>query len=335
VIQSRRHAAGRLLLSGILFLAMVLPSLSQEAPPSTTKAEGSTAASCPWLRLTPCAPPVPPPPPPPCGDACQKLSEQLERGCSSTEDAPYADTIFLRRGLDLALPEPARARLALAALAETPAGAEVALAPLLSDTDPVTRYAAAVHLALAASRTNALSGSAGERARQIFDSAGALPFPKSDALFFEALWQLESGDSEAALTAAIEAAAIEPRFFNAHALVLRILMRDGVAVPGYGADRATCRKEFSLLIGALSAIADLEPCPRIAAHLEQFLARQLRAPDRAPGFAAAQVYLAMLGHQPELAHRALDRVARQDQLSCRADILPELQSFLTVGTARQ
>ena len=331
---SLRHAAGRLILSGSLVLGLLSPALAQDTRSGTAKAASPTAF-CPRLRLTPCPPPVPPPPPPSCGDTCQSLAEQLERGCSATEDAPYADTIFLRQGLDLSLPEPARARLALAALAETPAGAEATLGPLLFDTDPVTRYAAAVHLALAASRTDTLGGPAGERARRIFAGIEALPFPKSDALFFEALWHLDGGKTDAARAAALEAAAIEPRFFNAHALVLRILMRAGMAVPGYGADRATCREEFSLLIGALSAIADLEPCPRIAAHLEQFLARQLRAPDQAPGFAAAQVYLAMLGRQPKLARRALGRVAQEDGLSCRIDVLPKLQSFLAVGAARQ
>ena len=334
MITPLRLAAGRFILSASIVVGLFSPILAQETRSGMAEAKGSTAL-CPRLRLTPCPPPVPPPPQPSCGDACQRLAEQLERGCSATEDAPYADTIFLRRGLDISLPEPARARLALAALAETPAGAEATLGPLLSDTDPVTRYAAAVHLALAASRTHALGGPAGERARQIFGGIEALPFPKSDALFFEALWHLDGGKPDAARAAALEAAAAEPRFFNAHALVLRILMRTGTAVPGYGADRVTCRKEFSLLIGALSAIADLQPCPRIAAHLEQFLARQLRAPDQAPGFAAAQVYLAVLGRQPELARRALGRVAQQDGLSCREDVLPELQSFLDVGTARQ
>lgn len=334
MITPLRHAAGRLILSGSLVLGLLSPSLAQDARLGTADAAGQTAF-CPRLRLTPCPPPVPPPRQPSCGDACKSLAEQLERGCSDTEDAPYADTIFLRRGLDLSLPQPARARLALAALAETPAGAEATLGPLLSDTDPVTRYAAAVHLALAASRTDTLGGPAGERARRIFTGIEALPFPKSDALFFEALWHLDRGKPDAAREAALEAAAVEPRFFNAHALVLRILMRGGTAVPGYGADRATCREEFSLLIGALAAIADLEPCPRVAAHLEQFLARQLRAPDQAPGFAAAQVYLAMLGRRPELARRALGRVAQQDGLSCRAAVLPELQSFLAIGTAWQ
>ncbi len=136
------------------------------------------------------------------------------------------------------------------------------------------------------------------------------------------------------MSAAREAGALEPRFFNAHALVLRIRMRAGAAVPGYGADRATCQTEFARLIEALAAIADLEPCPRIAAHLEQFLARQLRAPGEAPGFAAAQVYLAVLGRQPDLARRALDRVAGQGSLSCRNDILPQLESFLAIGRSR-
>ena len=330
-----RVAAGRLLLAGGLVVGLGSTAPAQgTAPAETAGASASPKAACPRPRLTPCPPPVPPSPPPSCGDACQKLAEQLERGCSVTEDAPYADTIFLRRGLDLALPGPDRARLALAALAETPSGAEAALGPLLSDTNPVTRYAAAVQLALAASRADALSAPAGTRAREVFAGIDSVPFPRSDALFFEALWHLDAGDPDAAMSAAREAGALEPRFFNAHALVLRILMRAGAAVPGYGADRATCQTEFARLIEALAAIADLEPCPRIAAHLEQFLARQLRAPGEAPGFAAAQVFLAVLGRQPDLARRALDRVAGQDSLSCRADILPQLESFLAIGTSR-
>lgn len=330
-----RGPVGWLFLAGGLVVGLGSAAPAQDtAPVETAGALASPKAACPRPRLTPCPPPVSPPPPPSCGDACQKLAEQLERGCSATEDAPYADTIFLRRGLDLALPETVRARLALSALAETPSGAETVLGPLLSNTDPVTRYAAAVQLALVASRADALDAPAGARAREVFAGIDTLPFPRSDALFFEALWLFDAGDPDAAISAAREAGALEPRFFNAHALVLRILMRAGAAVPGYGADRATCQTEFARLFDALAAIADLEPCPRIAAHLEQFLARQLRDPAEAPGFAAAQVYLAVLGRQPGLARRALGRIAGQDRLSCRADILPQLQSFLAIGASR-
>ncbi|WP_323768892.1 hypothetical protein [Antarctobacter sp.] len=290
------------------------------------------AQQCPVFRVAPCIP-LPPvqPAEPSCSGLCQGLSDQMQRGCSSGPDQPYADTIFLRRPGLLVGTETDRQALALAALAETLDGAAPLAAPLLDSPDPGLRYAAGLQIALTALRAGQM---ADPRFTEALDHMAAVEdpgVPRSDLLFLQAMLAEAEGREHDALSLARTAALAEPRFFNALALNLRLTLAQGDHLRGAAGRHSSaeaCESQFTDLLTALSQIADLEPCPRVAAHLELYLSRSLRAPDRAPGMQAVQVYLAVLSRRKTLAEGALAAFKDPPAPICADSVALELQGLL-------
>ena len=292
--------------------------------------------SCGGLRFLPCVP-QPPLEEPACGDTCRQLEKQIAQGCTTAQDAPYADTIFLRRGITIEASDEVRARLSIAALAETPATAVEIVSDLLDDDRDMVRYAAGLQVALSAQRSGMIMSSAATRALDVMRSADTLSFPTSDLLFFQALRAETAGDVRAAIALAAEAGAIEPRFFNAHAVALRLrLLSEEPLTNGRSSNSSQiCRQEFEGLLHSLSHIAELEPCPRIAAHLETYLARQLPDPASSPGYTAAQVYLAVLSRRRDLAANRIAHFQDYSRLPCRDSVTRDLTSLANLlGGAR-
>lgn len=295
------------------------------------------AQSCAPVRFVPCI--ILPPPeaqPPDCGALCERLKDQLDRECVGGADAPYADTVFLRRGITLAADQQVKTALALATLAETPDGAEPILTPYYGHEDPAIRYAAGLHMALNAVRAGQIADPRFDQAIEVMAQAEPVPFLRSDLDFMRALQAEARGDLAAAWELTHRASQTEPRFFNALALEIRLLLAQGVHLrgPASGGD-AVCLAEYRAFLAALSGIADLEPCPRVAAHLEMYLSRGLRAPDAAPGMQAAQVYLAVLSRREDLAQRALQAFQTAPRPVCAGPVVRELQGLMTLFDAAQ
>lgn len=290
------------------------------------------AQDCPLFRVAPC---VPLPPSqndePQCTGLCEQLSEQMDRGCSSGPDQPFADTVFLRKtGLTVGT-ETDLQRLALIALAETLDGVAPLAAPLMTGDDPAVRYAAALQVGLAALRAGQISDPRFAEALAVMDAVEEPGVPRSDLLFLRAHEAEARGDLAKAAGLARAAAQAEPRFFNALALELRLVLAQGAHLRGAAGpyDSAeVCQAEFDQLLTSLSRIADLEPCPRVAAHLELYLTREVSRPDRAPGLHAVQVYLAVLSRRQDLARRAFQSFAAPPAPICAGPVAQDLQALL-------
>lgn len=291
------------------------------------------AQECPSFRVVPCVLVRTPPPQPQCAGACAALDQQLQRGCTAGPDQPYADTILLRRTNLWFGDEEMRRRLALAALAESLDGVSPLTAPLLEDSDPRIRYAAALQVALTAVRAGQISDARFTEALDVMEAAEFEDFPRSDLVFMKALQAEAAGHLSAARDLARAAAELEPRFFNALALELRLTLSESAHLRGAAGRFETpqaCTDEFTRLLAALARISDLEPCPRVAAHLELYLSRQLRVPDRAPGLRAARVYLGVLSRREAMARGALDAFLQPPQPVCASAVATELQELLNL-----
>ncbi|MGP6086012.1 hypothetical protein [Antarctobacter jejuensis] len=291
------------------------------------------AQQCPGFRVVPCVLMKVDPPQPQCSGVCEELSKQLERGCTVGTDQPYADTVFLRReGVHFGS-EDMRRDLALAALAETLDGVTPLTVPLYGDPDPRARYAAALQTALTAVRAGQIGDPRFAEAITMMEAAEFDNFPRSDLLFMKAL-QAEAANKLAEARAFAHAAAdLEPRFFNALALELRLTLLQGAHLRGAAGrfdNPETCAAEFRQLLSTLARIADLEPCPRVAAHLEMYLSRQLRVPDQAPGLRAARVYLGVLSRRESMAQSALEAFVQSPQPICAGPVVAELRDLLTL-----
>ena len=297
-------------------------------------AGGAEAQQCPAFRVIPCVPlPVQPPEAPGCGALCQPLREQLERGCRAGPDQPYADTVFLRRPGAVVGDDGVRRVLALTALAETLDGVQPIAAPLMTAGDPVVRYAAALQVALAAVRAGQIADPRFAEALAVMEEAETPDLVRSDLPFLRALQAEAEGRGAEALILAQEAAQIEPRFFNALALELRLALAQGDHLRGAAGAFArpeACRAQYRHLLAALARIADLEPCPRVAAHLELYLSRQVRAPETAPGLQAAQVYLGVLSRRGDLARAALEAFLQPPRPVCAPEVAADLEGLLSL-----
>ncbi len=291
------------------------------------------AQQCPAFRVVPCVLMKEDPPQPQCSGVCEELSKQLERGCTAGTDQPYADTVFLRReGIAFGSAE-MRRDMALAALAESLDGVMPLTAPLHGDPDARVRYAAALQTALTAVRAGQIGDPRFAEALAVMEAAEFDDFPRSDLLFMKALQAEAANDLRQARAFAHSAAVLEPRFFNALALELRLTLLQGSHLRG-AAGRfdapETCTAEFRQLLASLARIADLEPCPRVAAHLELYLSRQLRVPDQAPGLRAARVYLGVLSRREGMARGGLEAFLQPPQPICAGPVAAELQDLLTL-----
>ena len=290
----------------------------------------AVAGACAPIRFAPCVPAEPPPPAAAesaCSARCDKLAEQVSRGCGGGAEAAYADTVYLRRAIELEMTQDDRVRLALVAAAVEPDTAAHLAQPLLGRDEPDIVHAAATHVALAAARADDFDATAFRTGLALMErSAAAAGVPDSDRLFFLALAAAAAGETAEALTQARAALAIEPRFFNAAAFALQLqvglLARQGRRAPG------DCQRDHGVLLDLLAAIAALEPCQRVAAHLEILVSRRLLAPDRSPTFAVAQVYLALIARRPELAGRALERFRHLEGPICADAVAGELEALI-------
>lgn len=255
----------------------------------------------------------------------------MQRGCSAGPDQPYADTVYLRRASPLVGSEADQRALALAALAETLDGVAPLTAPLMDSDDPGVRYAAGLQVALTALRAGQITDPRFAEALEIMAAVEDPGVPRSDLLFLQATQAEAEGRGKDALALARAAAVAEPRFFNALALQVLLTLEQGDHLRGsasrFGGVQA-CTAEFTHLLTALARIADLEPCPRVAAHLELYLSRALRAPHSAPGMQAVQVYLAVLSRRAALAQGALDAFGKAPAPVCAASVAAELDGLL-------
>ncbi|MEM8827273.1 MAG: hypothetical protein AAGD40_10200 [Pseudomonadota bacterium] len=266
---------------------------------------------------------------PACDHAlCGRLKRQIEAGCSAATDLPYADTVFLRRALEPAIPDTLAQALVLANMASDPAFASTALTPFLAAEDPVSRYVAALTLVLAHHQNGLpLDGPALEPAfRAMEEAEPALSFPASDRHFAEGLRWLDRGNEERALTALEQAIDREPRFFNALALALKLQLQATI-----GAERAgpsLCRVAYDKLLGLASGIMDIEPCAQQAAHLDIFLRRDLADPARTPAYRAVEVYVALISRRRDVAVEATDAFSTLSGPRCSADVGALLRQLL-------
>lgn len=293
------------------------PAFAQEAGPRVFEV----------LPVVPPGTPLPEPEPQDCGDAlCERLAEQLAQGCGGAGDVPYADTIFLRRGIDPGIgPELTRA-ITLALASNDPATARRLIGPFLAAEPAAERYTAGLYLALVQVQAGAGLGEAEDAIGAMRDAAPEAGVPPSDLHFLEALRALEEGDARAARSRLAEAIAAEPRFFNALALALRLDMDHAAAVGRQGA--SLCEAAYAGLLDRASQMLSLEPCARQAAHLDIYLSRDLANPADSAPYQAVKVYVALLSRRPAIAAAARDRFAAIDGPRCTARIAALLDQLI-------
>lgn len=310
-------------LTSALVLA-ALPALAGEVGPRVL----------PFLPVVPSGTARADPAPEACGDAlCERLAEQLARGCGRAGDVPYADTVFLRRGLDPGL-EPALARaIALAVASNDPAMAGDLLAPFLGAGPPAARYAAGLYLALVHVQSGAGTGGAGAGfAAMEAAAAEGLDFPASDLDFLAALRALDAGDARAARARLEAAIAAEPRFFNALALAIRLDMEHARGVERQGP--SLCEAAYGALLDHASLMLSLDPCPRQAAHLDLYLARGLAVPEASGPYLAAKVMVALVARRGDAAREARARFAALGAAQCGARVGALLDGLIETAEGR-
>ena len=271
----------------------------------------------------------------------QLLSRQQRCQCANpkaprTGANPYAETALMRHAVKLPLtPEEHKALIA----ASISQDAELVLqytAPLRAHPRPDIRYAATL---IAAHRLAKISLRQYRREihnlvailQQLKDKVDA--FPTSDADFLAALLAMDAGDDRQALQYLDAALAQEPAFFNAAVLAVKLqlqrLARNGTLSTGQ------CLREYNTLAARLAHLVALNPCPRMAAHVEVYLSRWFAKPQKVAPLAAARIYLSIMAWDVKRAQAAL---ARYQKLSghnaCTAIMSKTFQQFITIAEAQ-
>lgn len=277
---------------------------------------------------------VGPPPQPPPGviDVC--AAEALRsQGCG--HDAarnPFAETLPMRQGITVSLDPDVRRRFAATALGQDMGVGNQLLGEYLASPDSDVRWAAALALAYLAVRTE---GAASPSALTALQRLGAAvtegpELRASDYWYLLAVRQVALGDSLAAWAALQKAVSLEPSFFAAQALKLRILLQRGAPK---GRSSLHCIDYFRKLFGVGAAVAAINPCPLTVAHLSRYLSAEL-GPLASAGPAerwAMRYYLSWVAkndpaarHAYQAARQAIDRDL---QPSCRAMVLADLRAL--------
>ena len=243
----------------------------------------------------------------------QMLSRQLRCQCANPTAPrsganPYAETALMRHAVKLPLSSEERKALIAASISQD---AELILentAPLQVHAQPEIQYAA---ILIAAHRLAKLDLKRYRREiRRLVAKLQRLKnkvrtYPASDADFLAALLAMDEGDTENALRYLDAALAQEPAFFNAAVLAVRLqlerLVRDGTPTT------RQCLREYNALASRLVRLTALNPCPRMAAHVEVYLSRWFENPQDVAPLAAAQIYLSVMAWDIQRAKKALQR----------------------------
>lgn len=308
--------------SAALLLASALAAAAGDAGPRLLR----------FLPVVPAGTAQPDAEPPACADqVCERLSEQLARGCGRAGDVPYADTIFLRRGIDPGFPASLERAIALALASNDPAIADDILRPFLNEGAAAARYAAGLYLALVHAQAGAGPSEPALAAMRGATEEG-LPFPASDLDFLEALRLIDAGDSRAARARLEGAIAEEPRFFNALALALRLDMANAAFAGRQGP--SLCEAAYGELFDHASLMMALDPCAKQAAHLDLYLSRDLPDPTGSAPYQAVKVYVALVSRRPDLARAARDRFASRPEVQCGTRVTGLLEQLIAAGTGQ-
>lgn len=272
--------------------------------------------------------------PPPCtSEACRRLQVQIQRGCRKGNDVPYADTIFLRRGVDLPLSLEERRSLSLARLAQDPQVAETLLEPLLQSDLPDVRYAAALHLMLAVQSTqDNLAHTAVARSMKLMAAeAENISYPASDYLVLAAALEESKGNEREAIALLELAVDVDRRSYPALLALLTLHMEKARRNQTQG--RTICRNAFNDVFSTLGQLLDLEPCRSQAAHTGVLLAREVSRPDQDAPYLAALAYLSTLSRRPDATIAVLENLATVPRLQCRGFLINQIRDF--AGAAGQ
>lgn len=258
---------------------------------------------------------------------CRTLDQQIRQGCARPADVPYADVIYLRRGINPPVSDTLRQAIAQAQAGGDPDFAARVLTPHLSASLPEARYAAGVFLALSLTQAGRpLMSRVGRAALTAMRSAApSLEMPASDLAYFQALLALEKGRKTAALAAAKRALIAEPRFFAAIVLALELQIDRAVRVEGQGL--GLCRQVYDAILTLTAAAVDLAPCAQHAAHLESYLSRGQSRPDLVSAIWAIKVYLARIARRDQLARHAAQRFEAIEGPLCRDDVIWQLRAL--------
>lgn len=260
-------------------------------------------------------------------EACKRLKLQIQRGCRKAEDVPYADTIFLRRGVDLTLLPEERRTLSLARLAQAPDVAENLLAGLLLSEIADIRYAAALHLVLSVQSTQGnLAHPAAERGLKLMEAdAGNISYPASDYFVLAATRENAKGNARRAMALLEQAVDVDRRSYPALLALLTQQMDKARRQQSQGG--TLCRTAFEDVFRTLGLLMDLEPCRSQAAHTGVFLARDLIRPDRDAPYLAALAYLSTLSSRPVATRQVLENLAAVPRMQCRAFLIGQIEEF--------
>lgn len=261
---------------------------------------------------------------------CGALREQLERGCSrsSRNIQPYGDTILVRRNISLPISGDQRRRLAAATMSQDRETALELTEPLRADPSPELRYLANMTVVYVLLRVGMRNDRAmAEKLLEVMaGDAPSVSFSTADLHFLRAMIALFAGQTDRANEALEQAIGLEPTFFNALALSTRLRIEAITRREHEG--ESSCANNYRNLFDTLRLIMDLDPCPLQAAHLEIFIARELRDPKANAAYQAARVYLATIARRPDNAASALASYISSSRSVCRDAVATELGGWV-------
>lgn len=271
-----------------------------------------------------------------CGSAaCKTLQKQLEAGCQHTDGSPYADTIYLRQNTKIALTEEESQLISLSMLsADTKQGLRL-IDPLLKHEDESVQYAAALHGALLFYRAGSslLARDATELRLTMRSTASDAKVPDSDYKFFEALAALERGQRSHAVRLLKQANIVEPGFFNA--LLVRLKLELEIVSETQHLGRNICLKNYTELLDVMSKLVEIERCSKNAAHIDLLIARGMTSPDNNAAYNVSKVYLALIAGRIDIAKTARNIFAENNVPSCRSNILAQLDELINTASKAQ
>jgi hypothetical protein len=218
-------------------------------------------------------------PPTPFGEVVDEL---LKKRCTPDLNlASQYEDFLLRNAASLGISPPQEAQLTAAMVSQDGKAALELTAVLRQAPDMLTRSIANL-VALQVWRESGQMLTATD-AKPLFAAlecdASSMANPlKADYAYLRALAALERADSANALKYAEEAAALDPQFFNPHAVRVALLVELAERA-SLGGD-VTCHAAYGKLAHALYDIMALAPCPMKAAHLARYVRSQQSTPDQ-------------------------------------------------------
>lgn len=278
------------------------------------------------LRCTPDRPP----PPRSFSAFVAKLKEQIARGCEAGQAAggAYGDSVFARHAPPDTYSADTRRRLMAATMAADPDAAFDITASLRTGDDPSARYAGNIVAGYAILRgrgADSFSRLGGIVAALDADREQSGMPSVADIPFLRANDMLERGDRRGADRELEAAIAIEPIFFNALALAVKLQL--SAAIEASSAGHEICVDSHKELMRRMQRIVDLAPCMSLAAHLEAFLARGVKADSVSGSYNVVQIYLALISRRDAFA-TVLSNRFRNSDVVCKNVVIEEIESWL-------